>query len=1043
MPATSDTTDFSYATPASPDTADLTGATSSNSQGSLFSATSSGLQTLDIVITNILSDNKKIAFEPYNNQFTLSDGTTGYSALHYATEIQVIGLNYLDNVNITGTPADNEVLAYDTTSSKWINQTAAEANIVTSANPVITGTISGNAFLDEDDMSSNSAVKVASQQSIKAYVDSQVTAQDLDFSGDNGGAQFIDLDSQSLTLTGGTGIDTTGSAQTMTFAIDSTVVQKDATQTLTAKTLTTPVIASLKPSGSNTLTMPDATDTIVGRATTDTLTNKTLTTPVINGFSGTGNASIDGVLTTTGNIELGHASDNTLSASSGVLSIEGKSIVDTGGTGLTKSSSSSSTLNLDTNSLTEAAIADGDYIVFNDATDSNAPKKEALADVATLFAGTGLSASSSVLSVDSSQTQITEVGTITTGVWSGTAIANNKLANSTVSYGGVSLALGASDATPAFDLTDATNYPTTSLTGYITNNQLAGSIANTKLANSTITVTDGSSSTATDLGGTITFNGTTNEIEVGEASGTITVGLPNNVTIAGNLTVNGTTTTVDTDNLTVKDSLISLARNNSTSDTLDIGFYGLYNTSGSQELYAGLFRDASDNGKFKLTKDIPNAPGDGVMGIGGTVATLVANLESTALTVTGDATFTGDSYNAVWDKNLNVLRFNDNAKIGLGGSSMGDFRMFHQSSSNNTLLQNWTGNLEISQNAGTNADIKLQAYDQSSGAVDYIVCDSGTGEVQLYHAASGSSSAKLATKSTGVDITGTITTDGATHDGDVTFTGTNYNVVWNKSTNSLKFADGAEAMFGSQNDFAITHPGGTFNTTFKNYTNNLAILNYANDKNVDIYTDNGSGGTAVYFRADGSIGEVQLYHYGSPKFATKSTGVDITGTITTDGLTVDGDVTFTGADYNAVWTKAGNIFRIEDNGFITIGSNNDLYFQHDSNNSLITNQTGDLTISNTSNDKDIIIRTDNQNGGVVEYVVADGSEGEVKLYHAASGSSSVKLTTKSTGVEVTGTIELNHASDTTISRVSPGVIAVEGKNLSTVDDATALAIALG
>jgi hypothetical protein len=43
----------------------------------------------------------------------------------------------------------------------------------------------------------------------------------------------------------------------------------------------------------------------------------------------------------------------------------------------------------------------------------------------------------------------------------------------------------------------------------------------------------------------------------------------------------------------------------------------------------------------------------------------------------------------------------------------------------------------------------------------------------------------------------------------------------------------------------------------------------------------------------------------------------------------------------------------------------------------------------------------------------------------------------------TGTIEFGHASDTTISRVSAGVIAVEGKNLSTVDDATALAIALG
>ena len=64
------------------------------------------------------------------------------------------------------------------------------------------------------------------------------------------------------------------------------------------------------------------------------------------------------------------------------------------------------------------------------------------------------------------------------------SIANAKLSNSSVSYGGVELALGASDATPAFDLADATNYPTSSLSGTITNAQLAGSIAASKLAGS-------------------------------------------------------------------------------------------------------------------------------------------------------------------------------------------------------------------------------------------------------------------------------------------------------------------------------------------------------------------------------------------------------------------------------------------------------------------------------------------------------------------------------------------------------------------------------
>ena len=56
------------------------------------------------------------------------------------------------------------------------------------------------------------------------------------------------------------------------------------------------------------------------------------------------------------------------------------------------------------------------------------------------------------------QTSITTLGTVATGVWNGTAIANANLANSSVSYGGVSVALGASDATPAFNLSDATAY---------------------------------------------------------------------------------------------------------------------------------------------------------------------------------------------------------------------------------------------------------------------------------------------------------------------------------------------------------------------------------------------------------------------------------------------------------------------------------------------------------------------------------------------------------------------------------------------------------
>lgn len=79
------------------------------------------------------------------------------------------------------------------------------------------------------------------------------------------------------------------------------------------------------------------------------------------------------------------------------------------------------------------------------------------------------------------------VGTITNTQLAG-SIANSKLANSSVSFGGISLSLGGSDDTPAFDLADATNYPTSSLVGTITNAQLAGSIANDKLVNDTASI---------------------------------------------------------------------------------------------------------------------------------------------------------------------------------------------------------------------------------------------------------------------------------------------------------------------------------------------------------------------------------------------------------------------------------------------------------------------------------------------------------------------------------------------------------------------------
>lgn len=109
---------------------------------------------------------------------------------------------------------------------------------------VLNTSVSGSAFKDEDDMTSNSATAVASQQSIKAYVDAAVDAEDLDISGDSGTID-VNLNSETLTLAGGTGLTSSASGTTVTLSIDSTVATLTGSQTFEDKTFTSPSINAL------------------------------------------------------------------------------------------------------------------------------------------------------------------------------------------------------------------------------------------------------------------------------------------------------------------------------------------------------------------------------------------------------------------------------------------------------------------------------------------------------------------------------------------------------------------------------------------------------------------------------------------------------------------------------------------------------------------------------------------------------------------------------------------------------------------------------
>ena len=103
--------------------------------------------------------------------------------------------------------------------------TASNANVT---NTLAFGSLSDGAititgFVDEDNMTSDSNVLIPTQQSVKAYVDSQLGATNLDIAGDSGTAS-VDLDSQTLTIAGGTGLTSSVSGQTATLNLDNTAV---------------------------------------------------------------------------------------------------------------------------------------------------------------------------------------------------------------------------------------------------------------------------------------------------------------------------------------------------------------------------------------------------------------------------------------------------------------------------------------------------------------------------------------------------------------------------------------------------------------------------------------------------------------------------------------------------------------------------------------------------------------------------------------------------------------------------------------------------
>ena len=386
-------------------------------------------------------------------------------------------------------------------------------------------------ILDEDNFASDSATALATQQSIKAYVDAvtaSVNAQDLDFQGDSGGALNIDLDTETLTIAGGTGIDTVGSGNNLTVNIDATVATASSTQTFTNKTIdangTGNSITNLEVadfasgvldtditsvSGSDdTLASAKAIKTYVDAQVATVPTGDITAVVAGTGLSGgatSGSATLNIDTATTVDISTSQAlSNKTLTSPVINTGVSGSAILDE------DDFASDSDTKLATQQSIKAYVAT-QVATANELSELTDVNITSAADGALLFYDTGTSkwidnvVSGDITIADTGVATIS-AGAVDNAMLSGN-IANSKLVNDSVSFGGVSVDLGASDATPAFDLTDATNYPTSSLTGTITNAQLAGSIADSKL--NTITTADKVSAAAVQVDGATDGTGIT------------------------------------------------------------------------------------------------------------------------------------------------------------------------------------------------------------------------------------------------------------------------------------------------------------------------------------------------------------------------------------------------------------------------------------------------------------------------------------------------------------------------------------------------------
>ena len=660
-------------------------------------------------------------------------------------------------------------------------------------NAVLNGTAIGTAIKDEDDFASDSSTHLATQQSIKAYVASQVTAQDLDFEGDSGGALSIDLDSETLTIAGGTGIDTSGSSNTLTVAIDSTVATLTGTQTLTNKTIDL---------DSNTITGTTAEfnsalsdDDFATLTNSVTLTNKTLTTPVIEHIDGS-------------TIELDSAGDITLDAGGAdiIFKDDGTEFgrITNSGTHLDiKSATNDKDIRfkgVDSNSEITALTLDmslAGKALFNAGVSAttaefsgnvNVNTGDLFVDTANSRVGIGTVSPAKTLHIVSTTTDDTVL--ITTTEDSSTAapvisLKRNSSSPADSDYLGQIKFKGENDADQE-----------------ITYSKISG-----KLLDASDGTEDGIIEFANVKAGaqTVTARLRSNELQLLNDTGLSVAG---DATITGNLTVNGTTTTLATTNSVISDTLIELANGTSGTPANDAGL--VIERGNADNAFIG-FDESED--KFTLGTGSFTGASTGNLSI--TLGTLVANIEATTATLGGADILSTSNTKTVTNKTLTLGNNTISGTLAQFNTALTDGSF--ASLAGSETLTNKTIDLTDNTLSGTLAEFNSALSDD-----DFV---SLTGTETLTN--------KTLTTPTIAQINATNFTLDAS--GDITFS-----------------ADGADINFadGDTNFFSIVNDGGDTKLIGKEADKDIKIVGNDNGSFIDALTfDISEGGAATFVGA--------------------------------------------------------------------------------------------------------------------------------------------------------------------------------------------------